>query len=40
MLAAIPLRSPFKPLRLVLKSLTGTEDPERRRKLLDMIPPD
>jgi hypothetical protein len=40
LLAAIPLRSPFKPLRLVLKSLTGTEDPERRRKLLDMIPPD
>ena len=31
LLAAIPLRSPFKPLRLILKSLTGREDPERRR---------
>jgi tetratricopeptide (TPR) repeat protein len=40
LLGAIPLRSPFKPLRLILKSLTGAEDPERRLKLLDMVPPD
>src|SRR4051794_32521243 len=39
LLSAIPLRSPFKPLRLIIKSLTGTEDTERRLKLLDMIPP-
>src|SRR4051812_13437902 len=39
LLSAIPLRSPFKPLRLILKSLTGAEDTERRLKLLDMVPP-
>ena len=39
LLGAIPLRSPFKPLRLILKSLTGAEDTERRLKLLDMVPP-
>src|SRR4051812_25056090 len=38
LLNAIPLRSPFKPLRLVIKSLTGAEDPERRLRLLDMMP--
>ncbi|HEY0553971.1 MAG TPA: hypothetical protein VGG20_06860 [Thermoanaerobaculia bacterium] len=41
LLNAIPLRSPFKPLRLILKSLiTDDEDPGRRTRLLDMIPPD
>ena len=39
LLNAIPLRSPFKPLRLVIKSLTGAEDSERRLRLLDMVPP-
>ena len=39
LLNAIPLRSPFKPLRLAIKSLIGGEAPERRLRLLDMIPP-
>jgi tetratricopeptide (TPR) repeat protein len=41
LLSAIPLRSPFKPLRLILKSLVSTgDDTERRTRLLDMVPPD
>ena len=41
LLNAIPLRSPFKPLRLILKSLISTgDDLERRIRLLDMVPPD
>lgn len=41
LLSAILLRSPFKPLRLILKSLISTgDDIERRIRLLDMVPPD
>jgi tetratricopeptide (TPR) repeat protein len=41
LLNAIPLRSPFKPLRLILKSLISTgDDIGRRARLLDMVPPD
>lgn len=34
-LAAIPLRSPYRPLRLVLKALTTEDDAARRQTLLD-----
>jgi tetratricopeptide (TPR) repeat protein len=41
LLNAIPLRSPFKPLRLILKSLISSgDDIERRIRLLDMMPSD
>jgi hypothetical protein len=41
LLNAIPLRSPFKPLRLILKSLIGQNgDADRRDRLLDIIPAD
>lgn len=39
LLSRIPLRSPFKALRLILKSLIAApRDPERARRLLDGIP--
>jgi tetratricopeptide (TPR) repeat protein len=39
LLNAIPLRSPFKPLRLIVKGLITTGgDADRRDKLLDMVP--
>jgi tetratricopeptide (TPR) repeat protein len=41
LLSRIPLRSPFRALRLILKSLiTAPDDPARARHLLDGIPPD
>jgi hypothetical protein len=41
LLSRIPLRSPFKPLRLILKALiSAPENHERTRQLLDGIPAD
>jgi tetratricopeptide (TPR) repeat protein len=41
LLSRIPLRSAFRALRLILKSLmTAPDDPARARQLLDGIPPD
>jgi cellulose synthase operon protein C len=41
LLSRIPLRSPFRALRLILKSLiSAPDDPARARQLLDGIPPD
>lgn len=41
LLSRIPLRSPFKALRLIVKALiTAPDDPERARGLLNAIPPD
>jgi cellulose synthase operon protein C len=41
LLSRIPLRSPFRALRLILKSLiTAPDDQARARQLLDGIPPD
>ena len=39
LLAKIPARSPFGPVRLIVKSLL-TEDPAKARRLLDGVPPD
>jgi cellulose synthase operon protein C len=39
LLANIPARSPFGPVRLIVKSLL-TEDPAKARRLLDGMPPD
>jgi cellulose synthase operon protein C len=41
LLSRIPLRSPFRALRLILKSLiTAPDDPPRAGQLLDGIPPE